>query len=89
MEYNRLALRILKTTGGNFLLFHSETMKPYKSFNVKIDGVNIKQVNTVKYLGMTCTFDSTKFGKTILMTALHKTIKDFREFFKIEVLCKY
>ena len=53
MKSNRLALSILKT---NFVLFHSKKLKPSKLFNLKIDGVNIKQVFTVKYLGVT--FDS-------------------------------
>ena len=53
MKSNRLALGILKT---NFVLFHSKRLKPYKSLNLKIDGVNIQEVSTVKYLGVT--FDS-------------------------------
>ena len=53
MKSNRLALSILKTT---FVLFHSERLKLYKSLNLKIDGVNIQEVSTVKYLGVT--FDS-------------------------------
>ena len=53
MKSNRLALSILKT---NFVLFHSKRLKPYKSLNLKIDGVNIQEVSTVKYLGVT--FDS-------------------------------
>ena len=53
MKSNRLALSILKT---NFFLFHSKRLKPYKSLNLKIDGVNIQEVSTVKYLGVT--FDS-------------------------------
>ena len=28
-------------------------LKPYKTFNLKIDGVNIQEVSTVKYLGVT------------------------------------
>ena len=38
MKSNRLALSILKT---NFVLSHSKRLKPYKSLNLKIDGVNI------------------------------------------------
>ena len=38
MKSNRLALSILK---GNFVLFHSKRLKPYKSLNQKIAGVNI------------------------------------------------
>jgi len=47
MKSNRLALSILKT---NFIIFHSKKLKPSKLINLKIDGVNIKQVFTVKYL---------------------------------------
>ena len=39
MKSNRLAL-ILKT--NNFVLIHSKTLKPYKSLNLKIDGVSIQ-----------------------------------------------
>ena len=53
MKSNKLALSILKT---NFVLFHSKKLKLYKSLNLKIDGVNIQEVSTVKYLGVT--FDS-------------------------------
>ena len=53
VKSNRLALSILKT---NFVLFHFKRLKPYKSLNLKIDGVNIQEVSTVKYLGVT--FDS-------------------------------
>ena len=53
MKCNTIALSILKT---NFVLFHSKRLKPYKSLNLKIDGVNIQEVSTVKYLGVT--FDS-------------------------------
>ena len=47
MKSNRLALSILKT---NFILFHSKKLKRSKLLNLKIDGVNIKQAFTVKYL---------------------------------------
>ena len=50
MKSNRLALSILKT---NFVLFHSRRLEPYKSLNLKTDGVNIQEVSTVKYLGVT------------------------------------
>lgn len=50
MKSNRLALSILIT---NFILFHSKKSKPCKSFNLKIDGVNIKRVFTVEYLSVT------------------------------------
>ena len=53
MKSNRLALSILKT---NFVLFHHKKQKPFKSVNLKIDGVYIQEVSTVKYLGIT--FDS-------------------------------
>ena len=53
LKSNMLALSILKT---NFILFHSKKLKPSKLFNLKVDGVNIKQVFTVRYLGVT--FDS-------------------------------
>ena len=53
MKSNRLALIILKT---NFVLFHSKRLKPCNSLSLKIDGVNIQEVSTVKYLGVT--FDS-------------------------------
>ena len=51
MKSNRLALSILKT---NFVLFHSKSwLEPYKSLNLKTDGVNIQEVSKVKYLGVT------------------------------------
>ena len=50
MKTNQLALSIVKTS---FILFHSKKLKPYKTFNLKINGVNIQQVSTVKYLGVT------------------------------------
>ena len=50
MKSNRLALNIVKTS---FTLFHSKKLKPYKTLNLKINGVNIQQVSTVKYLGVT------------------------------------
>ena len=53
IKSNRLALSILNT---KFVLFHSKKLKPYKSLSLKIDGVNIQEVSTVKYLGVT--FDS-------------------------------
>lgn len=53
MKSKRLAVSVLKT---NFILFHSKKLKPCKSFNLLIDRVNIKQVPTVKYVGVT--FDS-------------------------------
>ena len=53
LKSNSLTLNILKT---NVNFFHSKKLKPSKLFNLKIDGVNIKQLFTVKYLGVT--FDS-------------------------------
>ena len=53
MKSNRRALSTLET---NFVLFHPKKLKPYKSLNIKIDGVNIQEVSSVKYLGVT--FDS-------------------------------
>ena len=53
MKSNKLALNISKT---NFVLFHSKKIKPCKPLNLKFDGMNIKEVSVVKYLGVT--FDS-------------------------------
>ena len=50
MKSNRRALSIVKTS---FILFHSKKLKPYKTFNLKINGINIQQVSTVQYLGVT------------------------------------
>ena len=50
MKSNRLALSILKT---NFVLFHSKKLPPCKSLHLKIDGVNIQETSTVKYLDVT------------------------------------
>ena len=50
MKSNRLALSVVKTS---FILFHSEKLKPHKTFKLKINGVNIQQVSTVKYLAFT------------------------------------
>ena len=47
MKSNRLALSVVKTS---FILFHSKKLKPYKTFNLKINGVNIQQVPTVLLL---------------------------------------
>ena len=49
MRCNRLALSISKT---NLILFHSNKLKPDKSFCVKIDDECIKQVDSAKYLGV-------------------------------------
>ena len=49
MKSKKLARSILK---ANFVLFHSKKLKPYKSLNLKIDGVNIQEVSSVKYLGV-------------------------------------
>ena len=40
MKTNLLALSIVKTI---FILFHSKKLKPYKTFKLKINGVNIQQ----------------------------------------------
>ena len=56
MKSNRLALSILKT---NFVLFHSKKLKLYKSLKLKVDGLNIQEVSTVKYLGVTSDSDLT------------------------------
>ena len=72
LKSNRLALSILKT---NFILFHSKKLKPSKLFNLKIDEVNIKQVFTVRYLGVT--FDSNLTWKNHineLCSKLSKTV---------------
>ena len=53
MKSNTLAVSVLKT---KYILFLSKKLKPCKSFNLLFDGVNIKQVPTVKYVGVT--FDS-------------------------------
>ena len=53
MKCNRLALSISKT---NFILFHSNKLKPNQSLRIKIDDAPIKQVHSTKYLGIT--FDS-------------------------------
>ena len=50
MKYNRLALNISKT---NFILFHSNKVKPNQSLGIKIDDAPIKKVDSTKYLGIT------------------------------------
>ena len=50
MKCNRLALSVSKT---NFILFHSSKLKPNQSFSIKIDDVCVKQVDSIKYLGVT------------------------------------
>ena len=87
MKSNRLALSILKT---NFVLFHCKRLKPYKSLNLKIDGVNIQEVSTVKYLGVT--FDSNLTWKNHvneLCLKLSKTVGIFsksRYYVKVDIL---
>ena len=49
MKSNRLALGVVKTS---FILFHSKKLKPYRTFNLNINGVNIQQVSSVKYLNV-------------------------------------
>ena len=87
MKSNRLALNILKT---NFVLFYSKRLKPYKSLNLKIDGVNIQEVSSVKYLGLT--FDSNLTWKNHvneLCLKLSKTVGIFSKlsyYVKIDIL---
>ena len=87
MKSNRLALSILKT---NLVLFHSKRLKPYKSLNLKIDGVNIQEVSTVKYLGVT--FDSNLTWKNHvneLCLKLSKTVGIFsklRYYVNVDIL---
>ena len=87
MKSNRLALSILKT---NFVLFHFKRLKPYKSLNLKIDGVNIHEVSTVKYLGVT--FDSNLTWKNHvneLCLKLSKTVGIFsklRYYVNVDIL---
>ena len=78
MKSNRLALSILKT---NFALFHSKKLKPYKSLNLKIDGVNIHEVSTVKFLGVT--FDSNLTWKNHVNELCLKLSKTVRIFSKL------
>ena len=87
MKSNRLALSILKT---NFVLFHSRRLEPYKSLNLKTDGVNIQEVSTVKYLGVT--FDSNLTWKNHvneLCSKLSKTVNIFsklRYYVNVDIL---
>ena len=87
MESNRLALSILKT---NFVRFHSKRLEPYKSLNLKIDSVNIQEVYTVKYLGVT--FDSNLTWKNHvneLCLKLSKTVGIFsklRYYVNVDIL---
>ena len=80
MKSNRLALSILKTN----LTSH------YKSLNLKIDGVNIQEVSTVKYLGVT--FDSNLTWKNHvneLCLKLSKTVGIFsklRYYVNVDIL---
>ena len=86
MKSNRLALSNLKT---NFVLFYSKGLKPYKSLNLIIDGVNI-QVSMVKYLGVT--FDSNLTWKNHvneLCLKLSKTVGIFsklRYYVNVDIL---
>ena len=80
MKSNRLALSILKT---NFVLFHSKRLKPYKSLNLKIDGVNIQEVSTVKYLGVT--FDSNLTWKSHINELCLKLSK-LRYYINVDIL---
>ena len=73
-----------------FVLFHSKRLKPYKSLNLKIDGVNIQEVSTVKYLGVT--FDSNLTWKNHvneLCLKLSKTVGIFsklRYYVNVDIL---
>ena len=49
MKSKRLALSIVKT---NCIVFPSKKMKPYKTFNLTINGANIQQFSTIKYRGI-------------------------------------
>ena len=90
VKSNRLALSILKT---NFVLFHSKRLKPYKSLNLKIDRVNIHELSTVKYLGVT--FDSNLTWKNHvneLCLKLSKTVGIFsklRYYVNVDILINY
>ena len=87
MKSNRLYLSILKT---NFVLFHSKKLKSCKSLNLKLDGVNIQEVSTVKYLGVT--FDSNLTWKSHiheLCLKLSKTVGIFsklRYYINVDIL---
>ena len=87
MKTNRLSLSILKT---NFVLFHSKRLKRYRSLNLKIDGVNIQEVSTVKYLGVT--FDANLTWKNHineLCLKLSKTVGIFsklRYYVNVDIL---
>ena len=87
MKSNRLALSILKT---NCVLFHFKRLKPYKSLNLKIDGVNIHEVSTVKYLGVTFNSNLTwKNHVNELCLKLSKTVVIFSKlsyYVKIDTL---
>ena len=78
MKSNRLALSILKT---NFVLFHSRRLEPYKSLNLKTDGVNIQEVSTVKYLGVT--FESNLTWKNHVNELCLKLLKTVGIFSKL------
>ena len=75
MKSNRLVLSIVKTS---FILFHSKKLKPYKTIklNLKINGVNILQVSTVKYLGVT--FDANLTWKSHIDELCQKLLKNCR-----------
>ena len=87
MKSNLLALSLVKTS---FILFHSKKLKSYKTFNLKINGVNIQQVSIVKYLGVT--FDANLTWKSHideLCLKLSKTVgivSKMRYYVNIDVL---
>ena len=90
MKCNRLALSISKT---NFILFHSNKLKPNQSLRTKIDDTPITQVDSTKYLGIT--FDSNLTWKSHineLCLKLSKTVgilSKVRHFVNILVMLYY
>ena len=72
MTCNHLALSISKT---NFILFHSNKLKPNQSLSIKIDDACFKQVDSANYLGVM--FDSNLTWKNLineLCLKLSKTV---------------
>ena len=72
MTCNLLALSISKT---NYILFHSNKLKPNQSLSIKIDHACIKQVDSANYLGVM--FDSNLTWKNLineLRLKLSKTV---------------
>ena len=48
--------QLVSITKTNFILFHSSKLKPNQSIRIEFDDELIKQVDSIKYLGIT--FDS-------------------------------